>query len=107
MTLSEGSLFSRASPPQLQPTTGSTQLRTTEMKLFQLHGPTKQAIPLLCKWEKDVKLNCWIHKTLTDKIKKLILNTVDVQEEHIAITEILKNHFTTAKRFKKCRSISI
>jgi len=39
------------------------QLRTTDMKLFRVNGPTKQAIHLLRKWEKDVKLNGWIHKT--------------------------------------------
>jgi len=31
----------------------------------------------------------------------------DVKEDHITITLIFKNHFTTAKRIKKCSSISI
>jgi len=39
--------------------------------------------------------------------KKLILNTADVKEKHITKTEILKNHFITAKHLKKCSSISI
>jgi len=45
----------------------------------------------------------------TYRLKKLLLNrpTADVKEEHITITYILKNHFTTAKRIKKCISISI
>jgi len=47
-------------------------------------APTKSAICLLRKWEKDVKWNGWTHKT---QIKKnLIVNIADMKEEHITIT---------------------
>jgi len=43
------------------------ELKTIDMNLFRVNGPAKQAIRLLRKWEKEIKLNGWIHKTLTDK----------------------------------------